>query len=262
MFGYEYEITKEFPAYFLDYQEQLDSNTRWTDRIVSTSGDWSGNIYDFYFRVYNKITQDIKIPFKIEDGDRIDNTPIHDALREAIANSIINSDYYGRQGLVIIKKKDIITISNPGSFRIDVETAISGGVSDPRNSSLIKMFNLINIGERAGSGIPSIFKIWEKQGWTKPTINEDFEPDRITLSLPINKSNYKPTKTGDKPTKTGDKKEAIISYLKKNEVGKATEIAKLLGLKPTRTREILAEMINDEIVIPKGQNKNRTYKLK
>lgn len=283
MFGYEYEITKEFPTYFLDYQEQLDSNTRWTDRIVSTSGDWSGNIYDFYFRVYNKITQDIKIPFKIEDGGRIDNTPIHDALREAIANSIINSDYYGRQGLVIIKKKDIITISNPGSFRIDVETAISGGVSDPRNSTLIKMFNLINIGERAGSGIPSIFKIWEKQGWNLPEINESFEPDRITLSLPINKSNYKTTKTGDKSKKTddkskktddkskktgdkskktGDKKQAIISYLKKNEVGKATEIAKLLGLKPTRTREILAEMINDGIIDPEGQNKNRTYKLK
>ena len=27
-----------------------------------------------------------------------------------------------------------------------------GGESDPRNKSLMKMFNLINIGERAGSG--------------------------------------------------------------------------------------------------------------
>lgn len=44
MFGYEYEIVKEFPAYFLDYQEQFDPSTRWTDRIVSSSGDWSGNI--------------------------------------------------------------------------------------------------------------------------------------------------------------------------------------------------------------------------
>ena len=32
---------------------------RWTDRIVSSSGDWSGNICDFYFRVYNRIAQDI-----------------------------------------------------------------------------------------------------------------------------------------------------------------------------------------------------------
>lgn len=204
MFGYENEIVKEFPAYFLDYQEQFDPNTRWTDRIVSSSGDWSGNIYDFYFRVYNKITQDIKVPFKLESGDRIDDTPVHKALREALANCLINADYYGRQGIVIIKKKDIITFSNPGGFRIDVEAAKSGRVSDPRNSTLIKMFNLIDVGERAGSGIPNIFSVWKKQGWSAPVISESFEPDRITLSLIIGKS-------GDKKTaiKSGDKKAAI-----------------------------------------------------
>ena len=58
MFGHEYEIVKEFPHYFLDYQERMGGE-RWTDRIVSTSGDWSGNIYDFYFRVYNNLIQDI-----------------------------------------------------------------------------------------------------------------------------------------------------------------------------------------------------------
>ena len=56
MFGHEYEIVRKFPHYFLDYQEHDRSATedeRWTDRIVSSSGDWSGNICDFYFRVYN-----------------------------------------------------------------------------------------------------------------------------------------------------------------------------------------------------------------
>ncbi len=65
MFGYEYEIVKEFPDYFLDYREQFDKSNRWTDRIVSNSGDWSGNIYDFYFKVYNKLEQNIKVPFKL-----------------------------------------------------------------------------------------------------------------------------------------------------------------------------------------------------
>lgn len=204
MFGYENEIVKEFPAYFLDYQEQFDPNTRWTDRIVSSSDDWSGNIYDFYFRVYNKITQDIKVPFKLESGDRIDDTPVHKALREALANCLINADYYGRQGIVIIKKKDIITFSNPGGFRIDVEAAKSGRVSDPRNSTLIKMFNLIDVGERAGSGIPNIFSVWKKQGWSAPVISESFEPDRITLSLIIGKSGDKKTaiKSGGKNRRT------------------------------------------------------------
>ena len=46
MFGNEYDIVREFNAYFLDYQEQYDADTRWTDRIISSSGDWSGNVYE------------------------------------------------------------------------------------------------------------------------------------------------------------------------------------------------------------------------
>ena len=266
MFGYEYEITKEFPQYFLDYQEQFDANTRWTDRIVSTSGDWSGNVYDFYFRVYNKITQDIKVPFKLEGGDRIDDTPVHKALREALANCLINADYYGRQGLVIIKKKDLITLSNPGGFRIDIEAAKSGGVSDPRNSTLIKMFNLIDIGERAGSGIPNIFNVWKKQGWNAPVINETFEPNRITLSLAIGKCGDKKAaiKGGDKKAaiKTIAHKQAIVVYLTENISARSAEIAELLGLKPTRAKEILAEMVDEGIIVAEGGNRNRVYKLK
>jgi len=266
MFGYEYEIVKEFPSYFLDYQEQLDSNTRWTDRIVSSSGDWSGNVYDFYFRVYNKITQDIKVPFKLEGGDRIDDTPVHKALREALANCLINADYYGRRGLVVIKKKDVITFSNPGGFRIDVETAKNGGVSDPRNSTLIKMFNLIDVGERAGSGIPNIFNVWKKQGWSAPIINESFDPDRITLSLFIGKSSDKKIaiKSSDKTTKTKSQiqKQAVITYLTERIVAKTTEIADLLGVKDARARRLLGEMVSEGTLVAEGENKNRVYKLK
>jgi len=266
MFGYEYEIVKEFPAYFLDYQEHMDPSTRWTDRIVSTSGDWSGNIYDFYFRVYNKIAQDIKIPFKMEGGDRIDDTPVHKALREALANCLINADYYGRQGLVIVKKKDVIALSNPGGFRIDVETAKSGGVSDPRNSTLIKMFNLIDIGERSGSGIPNIFSVWKKQGWPAPLITESFEPDRITLSLLISESsdNKVAIKISDKSSKTKSsiQKQAITGYLTEHTVAKTSEIAELLGVKDARARRLLAEMIDEGILASEGENRNRIYKLK
>lgn len=163
MFGHEYEIVRKFPHYFLDYQEHDRSTTedeRWTDRFVSSSGDWSGNICDFYFRVYNRIAQDIKVPFKLEGTDCIDDSPLHKALREALANALIHADYYDRRGLVIQKWPDKIRIANPGAFRINVQEALVGGISDPRNESLIKMFNLINVGERAGSGLPSIRTVW------------------------------------------------------------------------------------------------------
>ena len=80
MFGDEYNIVRHFPEYFLDYREELDPTTRWSDRLQSSSGEWSGNVCDFYFRVYNKIIKDVKVPFKMSGGERIDDTPVHKAI--------------------------------------------------------------------------------------------------------------------------------------------------------------------------------------
>ena len=274
MFGHEYEIVREFPHYFLDYQEHDRSATedeRWTDRIVSSSGDWSGNICDFYFRVYNRIAQDIKVPFKLNGADRIDDTPLHKALREALANALIHADYYDRRGLVIQKWPDKIRIANPGAFRINVQEALVGGVSDPRNESLIKMFNLINVGERAGSGLPSIRTVWQKQGWQEPEIVESFNPDRTTLLLPL-AANKAAAKSGDKKVaeKSGGKsssisekrKNDILQYLTDTPEASSTQIADAIGLQVSRTKMYLSELVSDGAVVADGSSRARKYRLK
>ena len=105
----------------------------------------------------------------MKDGlTRIDDTPIHEALREALANCVSNADFYGVRGLVIRNNIDEIIMENPGSFRIDLGEALSGGVSSPRNAVILKMLNLLNIGERSGSGIPLIFKAWRNESFKDP----------------------------------------------------------------------------------------------
>ena len=54
---------------------------------------------------------------------------------------------------------------------------------------MLKMFNFIDIGERAGSGIPNIFRVWREQKWNEPFFSESFDPDRITLTLPLSPIN-------------------------------------------------------------------------
>ena len=266
MFGYEYEILREYPNYFLDYREEYDDIHRWTDRFISSSGDWSGNVFDFYFHVYNKLQLDLKVPFEMKDGFRVDDTPVHKAIREALANCLVNADYYGRRGIVILKKRDLITMSNPGDFRVELDEARSGGMSDPRNGVMMKMFNLIDIGERAGSGIPSILYIWKQQGWNEPAVSQSFAPNRIMLSLPLIKSADKKAliKSADKkvPIKTAAKKEMVIAYLTEHVTATGAELCELLDLKPTRVRVIMREMIADGVVTALGGNRNRTYKLK
>lgn len=185
MFGTEDVITQILPDYFLDYREINDSR-RWSDRIVSNLGEWSGNIFDFFFKVVNKLTADIKIPFRLRNEiERASDTPIHAALREALANCVIHADYYGRQGIVIEKRPEKISFANPGIFRPNMNEVFDGGISDPRNPSIFKMFALIDIGERAGSGLFNIRTIWQDQGWQKPVWEEKFSPERLVLSVPI-----------------------------------------------------------------------------
>lgn len=74
-------------------------------------------------------------------------------------------------------------LENPGYIRTGKIQMRKGGESDPRNKSLMKMFNLINIGERSGSGVPNIFNTWEDEGWKEPVIEERFDPDRTILTL-------------------------------------------------------------------------------
>lgn len=184
MFGYEYEILREFPQYFLDYQENRQMGAaRWTDRLVSSSGDWSGNVYDFIYKVVPRLCDTLKVPFVLKGVQRVDDTPLHKLLREAVTNTCVHSDFYGRRGLVIQKMKDKFVFANPGGLRLSRNEAIVGGLSDPRNGVMLKMLSMIDYGERAGSGLNGIFSVWKRVYKNDPELVETVGVDRTTLTL-------------------------------------------------------------------------------
>ena len=275
MFGNEYSIVRVFPEYFLDYREMLDPSIRWTDRLQSSSGEWSGNIFDFYFRVYNKIVKDIKIPFKLIGGERVDDTPVHKALREALANCLVNTDFYIPRGVVIKKDNDKLVLENPGYIRTGKIQMRRGGESDPRNKGLMKMFNLINIGERAGSGVPDVFRTWDEQGWEEPIIEERYgDAARTCLLLSFaekqakktsekNKRKKQAKKTSEKnqAKKTSENKAVILKYIEQNGISKTKEISQLLKLSEARTRIILRELVSEGKLATNGETKGKVYFL-
>ena len=188
MFGKELRITREYPEYFLDYREHMEPNIRWTDRIYSQEPEWSGNVYDFFNRVSAKLVLDLKKPFKLVNQVRIDETPLHDAVREALVNCLVNTDFYLPWNVIIEKYPDKITLANPGTILTGKNQMLKGGISQPRNKGLFKMFNLIGYGEHAGSGVPDIFQAWKDAGLDAPIVEEIFGgnvPDRTILTLPL-----------------------------------------------------------------------------
>jgi ATP-dependent DNA helicase RecG len=259
MFGFEYTIVREYGSYFLDYREELSPDTRWTDRVISSSGDWSGNIFDFFFRIYSKLVAGIKIPFKLEQEIRIDDTPVHKAIREALANALIHANYYGRRGIVIIKKQNSISISNPGTLRIAPEEAISGGISDPRNSILIKMFNLINIGERAGSGLPGIFSVWKQNGWETPELNESFDPDRMELLIPLPEEDKKVTQKVTQKVTVNQKQ--ILAELQRNPFITQKELADIIGISKVHVNKNMMRLQEMNLIRRVGPDKTGHWEI-
>jgi ATP-dependent DNA helicase RecG len=184
MFGKWSAIQESVPHYFLDYQERPEAKTelRWVDRLVP-DGTWTGNLFEFYRRVYRKLTVDLKVPFALKDGQRQDNTPVHEALREALVNSLVHADYTGRVSVLVVKRPDMFGFRNPGGLRLPIEQVIRGGESDCRNRILHHMFLLIGLGERGGSGMPRIYQGWKSQHWRPPALTEKDEPEQTLLSL-------------------------------------------------------------------------------
>lgn len=186
MFGCWDAIQEGAPHYFVDYQERPEAKAelRWVDRLVP-DGTWSGNLFDFYRIVYRKLTdpESLKVPFRIEEGQRKDDTPVHEAIREALVNTLVHADYSGRLSVLVVKRPDMIGFRNPGNMRIPVERAIQGGDSDCRNRIMHQMFLMIGIGERAGSGIPKIYSGWDWRHWRKPALYEQDDPPQTLLEL-------------------------------------------------------------------------------
>ncbi|MFN4943096.1 MAG: RNA-binding domain-containing protein [Akkermansiaceae bacterium] len=185
MLGRYQSIRDEFPDYFVDYQEQTKpgEEPRYLDRVCP-DGAWSGNLYDFYRKVYPKLVSDLKAEFQMKDGVRVGESPAHVALREAFVNALVHADYSVPTAVLIIKRPDLFSFKNPGIMRVPLAVAMAGGESDSRNKSIQDMFRMIGAGERQGHGIRKIMEGWKKSDWRLPNFEEQDEPSpRVVVTL-------------------------------------------------------------------------------
>lgn len=203
MFGSENALSDAASGlkYHVDYRERPTNSIadRWTDR-VTIDGTWVPNLFQFFQKIYPKLTADLKLPFAylptapttttpqpglFADPVRAGQSPVHEAIQEALVNSLIHADYRGAGGVVIEQFADRIELSNPGTLLVSIEQLRHGAVSECRNPSLQRMFQLIGAGDKAGSGIDKIRRGWETQQWRSPTVSETTQPDRVKFALPM-----------------------------------------------------------------------------
>ena len=184
MFGTAYAISFEVNNYCLDYREYSEDSVDWIDRLISDEGDWSGNLFDFYTECCRRIRRTLKHKMIIgKDLKRMDDGVMDKIIREALLNAVVNADYHISEGVVVERREGFVIVNNPGTFRIPLEKAEAGGISDPRNPTVLKMFNLVGFGERAGSGIPRMLSLCVKNSIPRPHFGEQNRPDRVTVTI-------------------------------------------------------------------------------
>lgn len=268
-FGEAYHITEIFPNYFLDYREECDDKAvRWLFRTHSNEGDWSGNIYDFFCKVRTRVDDDVAVPFaNRRNGYRVDRVDVHDALEEALANALAHANYYGRRGILVVKKGKKLSISNPGTIRVTKEEFYAGGNSDPRNPNILKMFGFVNVGERAGSGVDKIMTAWAEQNWKKPEYDFSERSDRVTLKLEVGQVVYIPGATDIRNENTNQteaialsKEDKILEYIRQNGSISSQKAADIGGYKSkTGARKLLDKMIEKGLITKIGNGPATKY---
>ena len=117
MFGCSRIIRRAIPNLHLDYLERtsLDPNDRYADRVTSEDGTWEPNLFNFYRKVYPRLTEGLKAPFSLdENAMRTAETPFHKAVREALVNSLVHTNYHSNSSIRTCRFRDALTFENPG----------------------------------------------------------------------------------------------------------------------------------------------------
>lgn len=278
MFGTGQAIREEFSNVFMDYRNETEVtvDVRWNDRITY-DGTWENNLFNFFTKVTPKLTEDLPKPFKLEGIQRIDETPVHKAVREVFVNLIIHADYLMDAGtLKIIKKNKSFEFTNPGILKLPIEDIFRGGNSKPRNPHMQTMLRMVGFGDNAGSGFPTILATWEEEGWIQPELVENTTLNQVTLVLQMkkeavveetdnlaqnNERSLSEVLSEVLVKKNFDKILPIIKVLEKKGSITPKEAEEVCGKSAATVRRYLSLLTATKIVIPEGNTNNSIYRV-
>lgn len=134
------------------------------------------------------------------------------------------------------------------------------------------MLRLVGFGDNAGSGFPTILEVWKSEGWIEPLLIEDTNLNQVTLVMKMEKESDDESaeKSAESAEKSADSKNMNRSDLSARhkqiltnmDIGveySTEQIAEKIGLKGPRTRQLLNELVNKELLACVGTTKRRRY---
>jgi ATP-dependent DNA helicase RecG len=190
----------------------------------------------------------IDLPFTLRaDGFATDNQPQLIAIREALVNLLMHSDYFSPMKPRIRVFLDRIEFLNPGSLPKDIESIMKEDFTMPRNSIITRIFRVIKLSENAGSGFDKMFNGWKAYYECKPVVSGGIDFYKITFPL---------VKLGESSEKTRGKvgEEVVRKGGQKEESEKGVENGVEKGVEKLSEKEnIIVRLIKEDPKISKQE---------
>ena len=256
VFGTEDLLMEAITNYRIEYLEipgisYNDAPTRYSFRISSEQ-----NLWTTFFDIYERIPRKIEIPFKMVSGFRDDNPEHLQALREALVNLFIHTDYFSRANPRIRVFTNRIEFFNPGSLPKKIENIIEEDFSLPRNPIIAKIFRFVRLAENIGSGFHKMIYGWKQHYDIEPDINGDFDYYKITFPTTQKTVEKTTQKTTHKTT------QKIIVLIKENPEISRKKLAEIIGLTEDGIKYQLKKMQEKGILERIGPAKGGYWKIK
>lgn len=179
------------------------------------------------------------------------------ALRESLLNAIIHRDYNFTGSILISLFDNHYEITSLGGLVKGISiNDLYNGVSESRNPNLANIFYRLKYVESFGTGIGRILESYKNFN-KKPLLLDSDNAFKVTLF----NVNYTDENKKVLPSNLSQE-EKILEYLKTNNKITRLIVEQLLEIAPTRSKQILSNMVKEKLIISKGNGKNTYYVIK
>ena len=161
--------------------DMWDRDLLWDDRIVVEQ-----NLVQAWLALSERFLRRAERPFRIDPATmrRIDEPPDYVAFREATINLLLHQDYDHQSRQASIRLfRDRMEFRNPGDGLSTGDELLEPGAIELRNPEIFAAFRRVGLSEQAGTGIRSIFRNWQAQGYAPPAIDNDKAGKSFRLRL-------------------------------------------------------------------------------
>jgi ATP-dependent DNA helicase RecG len=235
--------------------EKLE-DIEWEDFEVKEANE--RNIFLTFFDIYERLLRKIEIPFSVKRGIRDDDPPHLQAIREALVNMLMHSDYFSPAFPRIRIFTNRIEFFNPGALPKKIEYILKEDFSLPRNPIIAKIFRFVKLAEDMGTGFHKMINGWHEFYQIKPEITGDFDYYKITFPT-TQKKREGPEKFPEKfPEKTSEK---ILHLITDNKNITIAEISGLIGISDRAVKKHIAKLKEEGILKRVGPDKGGHWEV-